>query len=430
MKPVSGGFLIDLRRLPGILQIMLNQNYHKFPSLSFRNIHPHIPEAGAIYIANSIKTFAESLVGVFIPIFILKLPNLPLINSNDLINRILWVLIFYFFRSIFILLLLKPLTNIIFGRINLKWSIFISNVVLAFSLLCLSIADKSTHMLILASFLVAAAIIMYWLPFHLFFIRKLGTKDGHYGKRYGFQILFDSTSAAIAPLTGGIILTLFGFQALFATGIIVILISAIPIVSSVTEHAHGKHNAYYTLLSFIKDPKYKNDSIAMASIASDSILYAVFWPIMLIIVLESFEKVGAITSISIAISSLVAIMVGIQIDKGRSKILHKIGVAVNSMLFIIRAFVFTPISVYLIDIFDRMNGAFYVVPFTSAMYKHAREGHHDSDFIIYREYVVHGIMAVTTLAAFILLFFIPRWQYIFILTAIVSPFVYWVQKKR
>jgi len=400
--------------------------YSKLKAFRPHQLYPS--KSSSLYITNTLKTFAESLIGIFIPIYIFRLTNLPEIAQSTIVNSIMWILIYYFLRSLIILSSINFVTNFVFGKINFKRSIFFSNIFLAVALVFLSQAAIHPIFLIISSVPLAFSAILYWIPYHILFTRNSASSSGHFGKNYGKRILFENAAAALGPLLGATLITLYGFNMLFVVGIFIMLCSSIPILLGVKEHPHGKHSAKHIFINTLKDKKYRYDTIAISSEASDSILYSIFWPIMLFVVLKSFEKVGIITSISVALSSISAIIVGTAIDKGNSKIIHKIGVAVNTLLYLPRVFVTTAIPIYIIDVADRINGTLYGIPMISKMYEHAKSGHHDSDFIIYRDFIVHISICVVLVISMLIINFLPRWEYVFILIAIVSPFTYFINK--
>ena len=389
----------------------------------------HLGESPSLYLTNTIKTFAESLIGIFVPIYILTLKNLPIIVQDHFTNGLIWVLTFYFIRSFAVILTIGFETNIIFGKINFKGSILGSNIILALSLLLMSFMDRSFIYFIPAAIASGIAAITYWLPFHIFFVRKT-SGTGHYGKNFGTRFLLDKLASAAGPILGGLFITLFGFSPLFIIGIVLILVSAFPIMVGVHEHKHGKHNAHHIFKNFFYNRKYRNDTISLISVAADGILYGIFWPILLFTVIITYAKLGLITSISVGLSAFAALYVGKLIDKHGTKTIHKIGVIINSLLYIPRVFVINPIYLYAIDITDKMNGTLFAVPFNALFYKHAKHQHNDSDFVIYREIIVHSSVCFIMLIGIWLMAILPSWKYIFILIAIVSPFSYFINIKN
>ena len=102
--------------------------------------HPSLP----LYLTNTVKSFALSIAGLYIPIFIfVSFKNYSIFHHNETVNGIYFILIFYFLRSLFTLFLMDKVVNFIFGWINFKWSIFISNILLAVAMYSLVLSEHN-----------------------------------------------------------------------------------------------------------------------------------------------------------------------------------------------------------------------------------------------------------------------------------------------
>jgi hypothetical protein len=279
-------------------------------------------------------------------------------------------------------------------------------------------------------FLFAAAVllsfntVLYWIPYHILFIRKAASSSGKFGKNFGIRLLLNRAAAALGPVSGGLIVATVGFTSLFTLGIVLVICSSFPILFSIHEHKHKHHNALQIFMHYFKDRNHIPYTLAFSSMAADSTIYAIFWPILLLLTIESFTKVGFISSLSLAISAGVSIQIGKFIDNRGEKFIHKIGVTLNSLLYIPRVFIANPAFVYGIDIMDRLNSTIYGLPFNALMYKHARESKHDSEFIIYKDIAVHlGVVLIILLVSF-LMFVFNSWKWVFLLIALISPLTY------
>lgn len=386
-------------------------------------------ESPALYSSHAIKTFAQSLMGLFIPIYIFTLEYIPEFTGKRVIDGFLLILIFYLIRSISAIWMMNFVTNTIFGFLNFKKSIFVANICLALGLTLLALTPHSIVFLFISAVLFAAETNLYWIPYHLFFIRKASNGSGKYGRSFGIRILSSQLASAIGPLIGGFIIAFFGFIVLFTIGTVLIVVSAIPILFSVHEHNHGKHNASHIFSRLIRSKSLINDTIAISSTEADALMYAVFWPVLLFIIAESYTTLGIITSISVTISCLAALLIGNLVDTKGARFIHKIGCVINSILYLPRAFLTSLQAFFILDVVDKLNGILYAVPFNAVMYEHAKARMHESDYIIYRAVVCHVAIAITCVVAIALVVILPEWRYIFIFMAMVAPFAYLINKK-
>ena len=206
-------------------------------------------------------------------------------------------------------------------------------------------------------------------------------------------------------------------------------LSSIPILVSVEEHKHGKHNVWHIFKEYIKNKEIRPKAIAMSANGIEDIIYATMWPILLFVSLESFSKLGSLVSISILISSLTVVTIGKFIDKHGVKKMLKVGLAIDSLLYIPRMFIQTPAILFAIDIADRVNGPLRGIPFLSVYYNIAEnDKHSSSELIIFREIVKWLSIVSIILLSLVILPLLPSWQYIFIIPALASPFMYFIVK--
>jgi MFS family permease len=386
-------------------------------------------ESPALYTAQTIKTFAQALTGLFIPIFIFTLPNVPTLTGDSIKDGLILILIFYLIRSIAALSFMNLITNTVFGFLNFKKSIFLGNIFLAISMILLALSTFSLWFLFFSAITYAIETCIYWIPYHLFFIRKASNATGQYGHTYGIRLLLSQGASAAGPIIGGFIITFAGFPTLFAIGTVLTIASAIPVLFSIHENNHGKHNARHIFERLFRSKSLRNDTIAIASVECDALLYSVFWPVLLFTVAGSYSKLGVITTISVTISCLAALIIGNLVDKNGGKVIHKIGCTINSILYLPRAFMTSLQAFFILDIVDKLNGILYAVPFNVAMYEHAKYRMHESDYIVYRVIVSHLALVFMSIIAIGLVLILADWQYIFIFMAMVCPFAYLVNKK-
>jgi hypothetical protein len=128
------------------------------------------------------------------------------------------------------------------------------------------------------------------------------------------------------------------------------------------------------------------------------------------------------------VSALFALWVGSKIDTKDVKKLNGISTIINALLYVPRILFSGAVLFYAIDIIDRINGNLFTLPRETKVYEKASE-YGASDFIIYREIVLHsGYLLAAVLGAAILLF-VSNWKIIFILSIIGSFLTYAIQKE-
>jgi MFS family permease len=392
--------------------------------------HFKIGETPAIYLTHTIRHFGLAMIGLFIPLYILNLSNIPIFLDNKITNGLLFILIFYLCFSLVIFFSVSFVTNTIFGLLNFKGSIFTSSLLLILFLIFLSLSKYYFPFLFVAAFFYGMQTTLYWIPYHILFIRKISDAQGHYGKSFSLRVIFVKLADSLAPFIGGLAITLYSYDALFLTTIIILIISSFPVLISIHETNHGKHNAKEILVKYIKKKELRSDSISMVVENIEATFYATFWTVLLFISLNSYIKLGFIKSFSLIPIIILTAYIGKIIDKHGQKTVHKVGTIVNSLLYIPRVFIKSPILLILTDVIDTFNSTLYGIPLNTKIYENASKTENVSDYIIYRELIRYGFGSIGIFLCILLLLVVPKWQYIFLLLAIISPLTYLISKGK
>jgi MFS family permease len=376
-------------------------------------------EGLTLYLVDFLRTFAISLPGIFVPLFIFQYPGKPvLLVSSLMASNLLWVVLYYVIFSYSAAFFNLFATRVVFKQFGFKRSMLWGMVFLMAGIACLMAAGQSFGLLLLAPFFFGLSVHLYWIPFHIFFVRKSNT-GGNFGKETAFLLFIQSLAASLGPLISGLIISQWGFEPVFALTTFVLFLASIPAFLFVSEGLHRDHNVFELMRSYLKDARTRRAGLAIGARAGEAILFEIFWPILLFIVLRDFVKVGAITAVSFFVSSLVMLWAGKKFETNSRSKIFPASVFINAGLYVIRLFLLFPLGVYLIDIFHRINGKIYTIGFTSAVYD-AAETYGASDFTIYREIVSHFGQAALLLAAGLLLVFLPDWKLIFLVCAFCS----------
>ena len=388
--------------------------------------HPSLP----LYLTNTVKSFALSIAGLYIPIFIfVSFKNYSIFHHNETVNGIYFILIFYFLRSLFTLFLMDKVVNFIFGWINFKWSIFISNILLAVAMYSLVLSEHNFIFLFASALIFSVETLLYWIPFHTNFVRILKGNNGtsRFGKSTAMRFFLASIASAAGPAFGGVIIKLYGFDVLFIITTILLVIAALPVLFGTHEGKHGKHNLNQIIKKYTDQKSYRLNIIAQIASGIDGNLYPIFAPLLLFIVADqSTTSVGIVISFAVLLASIFTIFAGRLCDTQKTRKVQKISTLVNSLFYLPRIFIATPGILYLVDIFDKINGSFLSVPLMSTAYDQAKAEENETDYIIYREFFIHLGVIIGIIIFGILLAIFENWRLVFALLALLSPLTYFI----
>ena len=178
----------------------------------------------AIYINTALRTLALSLIGIFLPVFIF-LQTQEFLGNKTIAAGLLGVVFYFFIYRLVNVIFLIPASKML-AKWGFRWSILVSNVALGMLLFLLSIGSQNYWAIIVASIAHGIQGSIYWLSY-----RSLFAKDGvvsHLGKEVGTSVIFGQVVAVAGPVLGGVIITIWGFPALYIVALVVAFASSVP----------------------------------------------------------------------------------------------------------------------------------------------------------------------------------------------------------
>ncbi|MBR9707437.1 MAG: MFS transporter [Candidatus Diapherotrites archaeon] len=176
------------------------------------------PELQRVYYSRWLEAIAFSLIGVFLPIFLLE-------NGFPLFDVILFYTIIHITLGLF-----APISAIIIEKIGYKHTAFPHPVFAIVFFLALPILPENPWLLQPLAAVKGIMASLYWISINSLFIQH-STK----GRRASEQSI--NTAAVIlisvlAPLVGGLIIVFFGFNVLFYLAAAIMIFSLIPLFST------------------------------------------------------------------------------------------------------------------------------------------------------------------------------------------------------
>jgi hypothetical protein len=306
-----------------------------------------------------------------------------------------------------------------FSKLHLKKSLFIGILLRALSLVFILLAEINYLFLILSALVWGFRIAFYWIPYHIFFVRRADDGDHRYGTEIGKRGFFSGIATSLAPLLGGLVITNLGYNVLFMIGIVLLLLSSLPTLIYVSEKKHGKHKVKDALKNFMLNKKYLNTTLAFSGNITSAVIFGIFWSILLFLKLENFVEIGLLNTISGILATVLLLLMGKVIDSHSKKGIHGLAVLINSLLHISRLFLITPMSYYLNNILDKVNSTAYSTCFTAATYEKPKEDEL-SNFMVYRELTLHGARIIILPVIVLLMLLTDSWMWVFIIGALAS----------
>lgn len=325
-------------------------------------------ELNELYISVAVKSFALSMISIFIPIFLLKL-NYSFVN----------VLIFYAILNATHALFVIPATKIS-SKYGFKHSILYSTPILVIFYLALYTLKQFNWPIYLLAVIFGISNSLFWMGYHVDFSKFSDKKNR--GKEVGMTNVVSLIFHALGPVTGGLILTFIGFKALFATVSVLLIASAIPLFFSKDIH----ESIPFSIKEIFKGQKIR-DALAFAGYGIESGAFSVIWPIFIFFtILNNFTTLGLVFSLSILFSLIFTFIVAIFSDIHRRLVLRT-GAVMNALIWGIRFFVKTIFQVFIIDSFYGMSQTLIHISFNALSYDKANKTN-IVKFIMFREMII------------------------------------------
>lgn len=310
----------------------------------------HNRELNELYVSMAMKTFALSLIGIFIPIYLYQIG--------------------YSFQNIFLFFAMVAFVSLIFlfpaakisYRIGIKHAILLSMpFLIVFFLLLFSLERFQWSLMFMALF---AGIhgSLFWFAYHLDF-SKFSRKKAR-GKQIGFSYILMGFVTVLGPLIGGLILSFFGFKVLFIIVSFLFFISTIPLFMSREFH----EPVSFSFQGFFRGQKFK-DIAAYLGNGAETRLGTIVWPLFIFVFIlgSRYISLGAVVSLAFFFSLIITILVSRFSDIKRRLVL-KAGSVFNSLVWIGKSFVVAPLQVFVLDAFYGASQASMHIPFEALNY--------------------------------------------------------------
>jgi len=322
-----------------------------------------------IYTHLILQSFALSLIGVFIPIFLYTI-------GFDLRKIILFILVQWIFFGGF-----SPVYARIVSKIGLKEVIIIRTPLLILNLFLLYILPGShflqSYVYVLAA-LEGISGALYTMSITSLFAKHIGIKQQ--GKRTAKFMAFPRMASVIAPAIGGFIALEFGFPLLFLLVLLILTISLIPIFF-LKENID--HPGYKSLL-FKDFKKHFKEFITLNGYAMRGVALGILLPIAIYLYKQNTFSLGVVTSLSALASAMLYIYLGSVVDKKGINNFIRFGGVYTGVLMVLMGIY---IESYFLVVLAVLIG-FNTVPiaYETHLYREAKKHRSPLEFISFKEF--------------------------------------------
>lgn len=343
-------------------------------------------EINNLFLYEFLKNFALSLIGVFIPVYIVS-------EGFGLLPAGLFIVL----SGITGVVLSQPLSQII-SKIGFKHSLVASYIFIVPGLLVIRYLELSIAVICVSSILYNIGRILHNISLNSEFAVDSLQKNRETDS--GKMLSLPSISRIIAPFVGGAVFAGLGFGSLFLLTVLILLLSIIPLLRS-TEH---RDPLEYNISALINEEILKTVPMFVIRGIQGVTAVDIFGLFVFMIVGGSID-VGAARALDSLGFVITGLLVGRYAVKLDSRIFVSIGCLGASAMYFLRGFLVTPLQVFLVSFFGGIFFQIYHVPIYSGFANEAEDTEVLEFYTLRKIFVALGnIISVGTLGLFFILY--------------------------
>jgi len=288
-------------------------------------------ERREIYMSMLLRSLAISLIGIFIPVYLVTL-------GFSIRIALVFLAVTYFCYLVF-----SPVAAEIAHRRGLKSTIVISPFITIVYIALLYSVRNYPYLLFPTAIVGGFASMLYWIPINSHFATNTDSK--HVGEEAGYFHVAGRPAGIIGPLAGGLIITFLGFSMLYVVSIVLLLLCTVPLLFS-KDHlaplkrdwtdAFTKTNLSYMFFFSIQGV------FAMCA--------ALIFPFYVYLQTTNFETTGFVAAsmgVGMLVSSVLAGKISDRVGKHKTM---RVAAVFNGLVWIAALFFTSALSLYVLSV--------------------------------------------------------------------------------
>ncbi|MBR9677580.1 MFS transporter [Candidatus Woesearchaeota archaeon] len=352
-------------------------------------------EINQLYTSVFLMTIAQNLISFFVPIYLYQ-------NGYSITKIILFFFLISLSFVIFSLFSARIVTNI-----GIKHAIFISVPFLVFYYIGLQLLPSIKALFFVLPTIKAFRMMFYNYGFHLNYIEHSNAKKR--GTELSIIGILSIIGTVIAPAIAGIIIGLKSYDALFIIAIIILFFSVIPLFFSPDIKESTMLN-YKLAKQYLTNKQNITNFLSFSGYAVESIIGRILWPIFLIILFLTTQKVGFVVTVTISVSLMIVYFIGKISDKQKNKKkLLRFATTLYFFAWIGRVFANNAFRVILVDSYKNFSEKILHLPWSAQSYDDATKENYYT-FIVIRE-IIFNLSRIIFLPFIMLVFFIDFYPF-------------------
>ena len=367
----------------------------------------------AFYVNGLLRALVFALVSIFTPVYVYTRGE---IIWGGVRGGLLAVAVFFLAQRLLIMLLAIPASKII-ERIGFRRSIGISVILCIFYMAFLIFAKNNFAYIWVATVLLAINVPFYWIARDSAISQDAPAKE--MGKDLAGIATLEKIAGMAGPFVAGVIVEVWGFRALFTVALVLLLISAIPVMW-MPHHTHKNGVSLQGFWLWVSGRRYFHHAAASVGQAMEDYGLTAIWPLALFLVGFKAGTLGMVFSLTAMVTMVVQLFSGILFDKLRGKkalggeIVFGVATVATSLAWIARLFVFMVIPVVIVDTIGQFFQTIYY-SFQSDYFHLGGKRMGSIAFWVYNE-IMYSLAAVLLFSLMVVGIYFEVWKPLLFLT--------------
>jgi len=320
-----------------------------------------------LYVSIGIKALAQSIITIFIPIYLYKL-------GLSISSIALYYLIFYFSITFCMYFAMK-----LNHKLGLKKVLGLGTIILIGYYYLLDLLSKGTIHYSIVAIVLGISMAIYYASFHIYFT-KFADKKHEASEMSIIRALF-RFSAIIGPLVGALLITAGSYRLSFIIVSTLLIISIFPLFVTKDQKIKKQNITFSKILR--ADTKKKG----LAYIASGGIATTswVLWPLFIYLNVENLISLGVIISLGSLITIFFLFAIGKTADKHKEKVL-KTGIYTHAITWPARLIFLSNIGIFIMNFLSTITLLMIDLPFSKLIYEKGRKSKVIANYFLFREF--------------------------------------------
>lgn len=331
-------------------------------------------EIGALYITLGLLSFAEGLIGVFVPIYFWQIGfSIPKI------------LFFYFLNSLYFVALTFLLLPVL-KRLSDKMMMFLSIPFLILYFLGLNFIEANEFIFFALPLSLAINMLFFNVGYHASF--SSAADDDRIGREVGLRYTVGSLVQFSAPFLGGLLITFIGFQNTFTAGGLILFLAVLPLFFFPQRNLSALLGRR-PLVQFLTERRLLPFNLSGFGYANEVMVGRIVWPLFIFFAIGGIENFGAILSAGLLAGAIVTYLIGFLADVGRQRRVLTLATAAFAVIWASRPFLARAGAIVGTHVAGNIANSALMVAWSSQYYRLAHASPDTGLFILSREVLYH-----------------------------------------